>query len=202
MLYFIVNFVIIFYMLIYLLFLFYIVFGYSFEIHSKIFNHVFKNNHKEALNDVVKLVNQDKIYGCLSTFNYRNKFKDYPHNSLVGCTIDDDGYPILCMSDISQHTKNIKKNNKVSLLVPKYGLKTQNENRVTITGNINITLLKEENELLKKKYLEKHPEAFWLKYIDFNMYKFDEIKEIYYIGGFGKATKININRYLESFKDN
>lgn len=180
-----------------ILFLIQIVYG--FDIHSKIFNNIIKNNHKNALDDIYNLVNQQKNYGYLSSIHFTNKLKDYPHSSLVGCSIDDEGYPILCMSDISLHTQNIKKNNKISLIIPKYGLKNQSEKRVTFTGNINTQLDKNYNNILKEKYLIQHPEAFWLKYIDFNMYKLDNIKDIYYIGGFGKATKISVKKYLENY---
>ena len=103
------------------------------------------------------------------------------------------------MSDISLHTQNIKKNNNISLLIPETKLINQNNKRVTITGNINKITDNNEKEYLKKMYLSYHKEAFWLKYIDFNLYKMDDIKDIYYIGGFSKATKINIDKYKKKF---
>ena len=56
-----------------------------------------------------------------------------------------------------------------------------------------------ENNYLKDLYLKSHENAYWLKYIDFNMYRMDNIKDIYYIGGFGKATKISVEKYLKKY---
>tara|TARA_A100001015_G_scaffold310742_1_gene412701 strand:- start:700 stop:1260 length:561 start_codon:yes stop_codon:yes gene_type:complete len=170
------------------------------KIHSKIFNNNFRSNHYNSLNNVIDLMNQEKSYAYLSTLNFSNKLNGFPHTSLVGLCIDKNGYPILSMSDISLHTQNIRKNNKCSILISINGLKNQNQKRVTFTGNIEKIIDKNESLEIQKKYLESHHEAFWLKYIDFGMYRMSNIKDIYYIGGFGKATKININKYLELFK--
>ena len=103
------------------------------------------------------------------------------------------------MSDISQHTKNINKNNSISLLIPEKGLISSKEKRVTFTGNVNKVIDEYENNYLKDLYLKSHENAYWLKYIDFNMYRMDNIKDIYYIGGFGKATKISVEKYLKKY---
>ena len=187
-------------MLSFLYILFFIFSVESFDIHSKVFSKfIFNNNHKNAVEDVYNLVNQDKLYGYLSTINHSNKLKNYPYTSFVSLCINEEGCPIISMSDISLHTQNIKKNNNISLLIPETKIINQNNKRVTITGNINKITDNNEKEYLKKMYLSYHKEAFWLKYIDFNLYKMDDIKDIYYIGGFSKATKINIDKYKKKF---
>ena len=170
------------------------------KIHSKIFNNKFQSNHYNSLNNVYDLINQKKSYGYLSSINFTNKLKGYPHTSLVGLCSDENGYPILSMSDISLHTQNIKKNNQSSILIPINGLKNQSQKRVTFTGNILKIDQKDEIQKIKNIYLKSHPEAFWLKYIDFGMYRMENIKDIYYIGGFGKATKISVKKYLENYE--
>ena len=174
---------------------------YSFETNNLFhFNNHFKlnNNNKNSLNDVVKLVKQQKCYSYLSTQNYSNKLLGFPHTSLVGFTIDEFGYPILAMSDISQHTKNLKKNNKISLLVTKIGLINQSEERTGISGFVN-KINKDEIDHYKKIYKTSHNNAFWVDFPDFNLYKMDKVIDIYYIGGFGKATKINVDKYFDKF---
>ncbi len=173
---------------------------YAYNNHSKFFMNNFNSNHKNSMNDVHNLMNQKKTYGYLSTINCSSKLKNYPHTSLVGLSIDNEGYPILCMSEISIHTQNIKRNNNISLLIQETNLVDQKGKRVTFTGNIYQILDYDEHYEIRDKYLEDHPEAFWLKYFDFNMYRIDDIKDIYYIGGFGKATRINVNRYLQNYK--
>lgn len=169
------------------------------KIHSKIFNKMFNNNHYNSIQNVYELVNQKTAYGYLSTMNHSNKLKNYPYTSFVGLCVNNEGHLIISMSNISQHTQNINKNNKISLLIPENKLINQNNKRVTITGNINKITDNYEKEYLRNIYLEHHQDAFWLKYIDFNLYKMDEIKDIYYIGGFSKATKINVDKYLNNF---
>ena len=183
-----------------LLLLFNFLFFIDSKIHSKIFNNRFQNNHYNSLSNVYELMNQKKTYGYLSSINFSNKLKGFPHTSLVGLCTDENGYPILSMSDISLHTQNIKKNNQSSVLIPINGLKNQSQKRVTFTGNIIKIDNNDEIQKIKNIYLTSHPEAFWLKYIDFGMYRMENIKDIYYIGGFGKATKISVNKYLENYE--
>lgn len=181
----------------FLLFFLNIVFGYNFKYHF--FGRNFNNNNKVSLIHVHDLMEQNRCYGYLSTLCYSNKLKGYPYTSLVGVSLDEKGYPLLSMSDISQHTKNINKNNSISLLIPEKGLISSREKRVTFTGNINKVIDEYEKNYLKDLYLKSHENAYWLKYIDFNMYRMDNIKDIYYIGGFGKATKISVEKYLKKY---
>jgi len=153
------------------------------------------------LEEVISLVKQEKTCGYLSTLNYSNKLNGYPYSSLVNFISDYDGNIIFCLSDISQHTKNINKNSAVSLLIPQKRLYNQNQKRVTLTGNIEKVYDEYEKEYLRDIYLKSNNNAYWLKHLDFNIYKMSNIKDIYYVGGFSKATKINVKRYFEDFKN-
>ena len=158
----------------------------------------FRSIEKNSLENVINLVKQEKAYCYLSTINYSNKLLDFPHTSIVGFSVDDKGYPILAMSDISQHTKNIKKNDKVSILVQTIGLKDQTGKRTGLTGIIK-KVEDDEIDKYKKIYKQYHKNAFWIDFPDFKFYKLELIKDIYYIGGFGRATKISVNKYHDYF---
>ena len=81
--------------------------------------------------------------------------------------------------------------------------------RVTFTGNINKISYDglsggDENweefvDQYKELYRKVHPEAFWVDFPDFDMYRMDLIKDIHYIGGFSKATKISVEKYINKF---
>ena len=135
-------------MLYFLLFILNVISAYNFNPHY--IGKSFSNNDKNSLNNVYYLINQNRCYGYLSTLSYSNKLLGFPYSSLVGISVDNQGCPILMMSDISQHTKNINKNNSISLLIQKVGLIDQSEKRVTFTGSINkINDIEEINDLKK-----------------------------------------------------
>ena len=67
--------------------------------------------------------------------------------------------------------------------------------RFTVTGNV----IKQEN---KEKYMEKyeydHPNDFWIRFDDFDIYKMEEIIDINFVGGFANAGKVKIKDYYNS----
>ena len=162
----------------------------------------FGNNHKDSMINVHKLVKQQKSYCYLSTLHYTNKLNGFPYTSIVGFTVDELGNPIISMSDISQHTRNIGKDNRISILIPDNNVNPTdlklNQQRVTLIGNLEKVSGADKN-YYKDIYRKSHDEAFWVDFSDFNFYKLDKIKDITYIGGFGKATKINVAKYYETF---
>src|SRR5205085_2232453 len=61
-----------------------------------------------------RLLNHQSM-GVLSTHSV--DVEGYPFGSIVPYVLDYNGLPTLLISDIAQHTRNIKRNNKVSLTV-------------------------------------------------------------------------------------
>ncbi len=105
----------------------------------------------------------------------------------------------MCLSDISLHTKNIEKNDAVSICVMEENFTTGDQQRVIFTGNMKKI---EEEELIhhyKHLYIDSHEDALWVCLKSFNVYELEDIKDIYYIGGFTKAKRINVNNYLQYF---
>ena len=52
-----------------------------------------------------------------SSFHAFDRCPRYPFGSIAPYTLNHDGEPIILISTIAQHTRNIKENNKVSLTV-------------------------------------------------------------------------------------
>ena len=178
------------------------------------------NIDKNSVKEVVNLMknNEHSPYGLLSTINFNKNVEGYPFVSLAGFVVSDTGFPVFCFSKMSKHTKNLNKIDsdgfsKASLYIRESNVPWDKDvisnKRLTFTGNINKIdyegLSKgdeywdEYSEYYKNLYKKVHPEAFWVDFPDFEMYKMDFIKDIYYIGGFSKATKISVDKYLKEF---
>ena len=125
--------------------------------------------------------------GTLSTFS--TKFPGYPFGSVTPFVLDHHGQPIVLISDIAEHTKNIITNPKVSLLVfESVNLKATED----LQANSRLTLIGEAEKLdkndanLMARYCRYLPESVgYLAMHDFNFYRIN-IVHARYIAGFGK----------------
>lgn len=71
-------------------------------------------------------------HGILST--HSAKFDGYPFGSVTPFVLDSDCQPIILISSIAEHTKNIVVNPKVSLLIFAEGTDLQANARLTLIG--------------------------------------------------------------------
>jgi hypothetical protein len=140
-------------------------------------------------NAMKDLVNKTKT-AALSTMH-----KEYPYASLVPYVVDKSGRPIIFISDLAAHTKNLKKNEKCSLMATKVNSKDIfNSARITFIGKMKKVPDKEIEEA-KKVYLEKYPDSEKLLELeDFSFYRM-EIDEVNYIGGFGDINWYDKEQY-------
>ena len=171
------------------------------DIYEKIYLHsqnVSKLTHVEKTKSIMSL---NYNYGHLSTVANYKKLKGYSQNSVVPFTIDHEGNPFLYLSNISKHTKNIKKNNKISFSVTEYGFNNADDARVSLVGKIRLVNDAQQIDNLSKIYLKKHGNVQWLNLSDFNYYIIDDIKEILFNGGLGKADKIKVSQYRDTEPD-
>ncbi|KAF9201971.1 hypothetical protein BGZ49_007844 [Haplosporangium sp. Z 27] len=153
--------------------------------------------HDEAASLARNLVKTTGIGTFMSVMNDRQKggtLNDYPFGSMDYYVDDCDapGTPLMLLSSIQVNVKNAKTANRVSLAIRK--LPSQGEQgkpmadpRVTLLGHL-VPLDEKKHAKAEKCFVEKHPDAkWWLPrngFHDFRWYNL-EIKEIYYIGGFG-----------------
>ena len=123
-------------------------------------------------------------------------------------TVDQNGYPylskviplyykkkiFLLLSDLSDHTENLKNNKKVSIYfaLEETHKERLNNPRLTLLGLIEKLKLNKNDELfvklLKKYALIEKSAKMWGKFLDFNFYEF-KIQNSIYVKGFGKAYK-------------
>ena len=105
----------------------------------------------------------------------------YPFGSITPYCLNRDGQPIILISDLAQHTHNIKANNKVSLIANERDVAdAQAAARITYIGDANLV---DKND---ERYYRYFPASRdFHKTHDFNFYTIDLVRARY-IGGFGK----------------
>jgi len=108
----------------------------------------------------------------------------FPFVSAAPYALIENGNCVFLFSSLSTHSKNLRGNDKASLLV------TGNEGdlseaRLTLQGHVRPVAERQAN-LAKTKYLEAHPAASqWANFGDFSMMELSPVA-CYFVGGFGK----------------
>ena len=169
------------------------------------------DNNKKNFDSVFDLMTQKENYCFMATISNQKNIEGYPYGSVMGYSLNEQGFPILGLSSISRHSKNIQDNKSVSIVILEKKIQNIFQKRVVLTGN----LKKIENEIMddykipselttqyKEIYMKSHPDALWIDFPDVNMYVLDDIKDIFYIGGFAKADKLNVDVYIDYLNNN
>ena len=129
--------------------------------------------------------------GVLSTLSLR--IAGYPFGSVTPFILDQQGRPVILISDLAEHTKNITADARVSLIVQPFSQDMQEVGRATIVGKAERLA---EKDVLGPRYLRYFPQAeTYFAMHDFAFYRI-EPERIRYIGGFGKIHWIEAESYL------
>lgn len=109
-----------------------------------------------------------------------------PYASLVTVAFDHDLSPILLLSGLADHTRNIAADARVSLLLDGTDghPNPQTGPRVTLTGRVERT----DDENLRRRFLARHPGA--AQYAGFGDFAFWRVRpaRAHFVGGFGRAV--------------
>ncbi|CCQ75013.1 HugZ family protein [Magnetospira sp. QH-2] len=136
----------------------------------------------------VKALLADGSVGTLATLDTTGA----PYASLATFAMDDDYCPILLLSDLADHTRNMVRDPRVSLLVEqaKHLKNPQTGPRVSIGGRIE----KADDPAAKERFLSTHPTAaVYADFGDFNCYRLIPVT-FHFVGGFGSAVWIGADR--------
>ena len=145
-----------------------------------------------------------KLYSN-SKINLKNKF---PYSTFTLVAYDYDSSPIFLLSDLSEHTTNLKSNNLISLMVceeeknyrffPKFKKQFGNYEdpmsrpRITLIGEVKIT----KDLSHKRRFLSRHPAAnLYSNFNDMNFYIL-KIKSAHLVGGFAHVRWFSKNELL------
>lgn len=133
-------------------------------------------------------------FGVLGTISV--KLEGFPFGSVVPYCLDGKGRPVILISTIAQHTKNISRDKRCSLTVVVENDDVQAKARLCLIGNME--KLPVEAAEVRERYYRYFPQS--RKYDqahDFSFYVLDPIS-IRYIGGFGAIHWIDPAQFLPS----
>ncbi|HUR75264.1 MAG TPA: DUF2470 domain-containing protein [Sporichthya sp.] len=137
--------------------------------------------------------------GSLATMS--TECPGFPFGSLVAYSVDDRGRPILCLSSLAEHSRNIAADPRASLLVtaPEDGSDRLALSRVTLVGEM-VVLSGDDRKSALDLFLTGHPSAFYVRFDDFSGYRL-EVSAIRYVGGFGRMSWVAADDYAAAEPD-
>jgi putative heme iron utilization protein len=106
-----------------------------------------------------------------------------PYGSLVAVAPDTDGAPLMLLSDLSEHSKNLARNPRAALVftAPESAEDFLDRPRVTVMGQV----LQEDDEAKLRRYVARHPAAEqYRSFRDFHLYRL-EVARAHLVAGFG-----------------
>ena len=108
---------------------------------------------------------------------------DQPYASLVMAACGMDGAPLLFLSDLAEHSKNLKADGRASLMLDgTAGMRDPLAGqRITVQGKISAC----EDEALLERYCRRHPSAeMYRSFADFKLYRM-AVSRVHIVAGFG-----------------
>ncbi len=121
---------------------------------------------------------ENSKHGLFSTVDIQG----YPYASLVEVAPQHQDL-LLLLSDLAEHSKNVQRNPKVSILLAEdYAELSLAKARACFIGQIQ----REDNVNMLEHYIKHHPKAQRYKgFADFNLYRL-KVERIYVVAGFGQ----------------
>lgn len=111
-----------------------------------------------------------------------------PYASLVTVATEPDGTPLLLLSRLAVHTRNILADGRASLMIDGTGLDGDPlaGGRVTLIGRVEPT----DSTTARGRFLARHPGA--AMYVDFTDFRFFALRpeRAHFIGGFGRIVDL------------
>jgi hypothetical protein len=108
----------------------------------------------------------------------------WPYASLVLLACDHDAAPLLLMSDLAEHSKNIAADPRAALLIDGTAGRVDplTGPRVTVLGTVERT----DDSRLKARFVARHPSAaLYADFADFHLYRVT-VTRAHFVAGFGR----------------
>lgn len=129
--------------------------------------------------------------GVLSTISRR--VEGFPFGSVAPFVTDHSGCPVILISTLAEHTKNLEADPRCSLIVQPYSPDMQVTGRVTVIGN---AIHLADKSALGPRYLRFHPQAeAYFAMHDFHFWRIEPVR-VRWIGGFGRIHWVEPENYL------
>lgn len=126
----------------------------------------------------------------------------YPFGSVAPYGLDASGRPTFLISTMAMHTQNLLADAHASLLVTQPGWSEDPlaGGRVTLVGDV-ARVPDGDVEAIRTDYLERHENArHWVDFDDFAFYRM-EIRDLYYVAGFGAMGWVAADDYAAAESD-
>ncbi len=147
-------------------------------------------NKDVALGSEVRRFVRAHRNGVLCTLSKR--LEGYPFASVSPFVLDAAGNPVILISTLAEHTKNLDADPRVSLIAHPCVEDMQAVGRVTLLGRA--TRLEDKNAF-RERYLRYLPQAIdYFSAHDFHFYQIS-VENIRYIGGFGNIHWVRAEHY-------
>ncbi|KAI3413073.1 DUF2470 domain-containing protein [Psidium guajava] len=143
----------------------------------------------------IRTVLDCSVRGMLSTFSHR--LEGYPSCSMVDFACDADGSPILAISSLAYHSKDLLANSKCSLLVAR-DPEDRTDLVITLHGDA-INVPEKDRESVRATYLSKHPNALWVDFGDFRFMRI-EPRAVRFVSGVATALLGSGEFAMEEYK--
>lgn len=127
-----------------------------------------------------------------------------PYGSLIQYAVSPEGQPIFLISDLAEHTRNLKQDPRASLLVTDaLGLPTQDalaHERATLVGRV-APSDQDQRQIDRQLMLERHPAtARYIDFGDFALYRL-QVEKVRYVAGFGRMSWIRASTWEQAQPD-
>ncbi|CAN5240059.1 DUF2470 domain-containing protein [soil metagenome] len=125
----------------------------------------------------------------------------FPFGSIVTFALDDDGAPLILMSTMAEHARNLAGDARASLLVTEAGEGAGRlaAARATLIGTVEPVPEPHAEDALER-YMASHPGAFWARFPDFGVQRLD-IQAVRYVRGFGEMSWVEVADYAAATAD-
>ena len=148
--------------------------------------------------EVRSLVAYNHGFAVLGTFSKHHP--EYPAGGVVAFAPDEQGRPILVLSNLSTHKQDLMVNPKCSLTVATKEFKGLADGRVNLMGTCHILKDADELSTAKEIFLKKHPNSFWIEFGDFDIIRMD-VEHVRFVGGFARVGSISAKDYASTPPD-
>jgi heme oxygenase (biliverdin-IX-beta and delta-forming) len=112
----------------------------------------------------------------------------FPYGSFVTFGLDG-GSPVLLISELAEHTRNLRADERASLLVVESGSGDPlARGRVTLIGRAHVLASEGPRERARQAYLSAHPNgAYYADFADFQFWQLS-VESVRFIGGYGRMS--------------
>lgn len=125
----------------------------------------------------------------------------HPYGSFVTFGLDA-GSPVFLVSELAEHTRNLRADPRSSLLVVEPGTGDPlARGRITIAGETRVLETGSSLDTSREAFLRSHPDAaYYIDFKDFHLWRL-EVQSLRYIGGYGRMSWVEVADWLSATPD-